>query len=117
MSRDHTKLKVFGMADELVLDVYRATKALPSDERYGLTSQIRRASVSVPTNLVEGSARVTLADYLRFVGIALASANETHYLLTLARRLEYLDTAVLEERYNHLVRGLQALYNALESEQ
>ena len=84
MSRDPTKLKVFKLADDLVPEVYRRTRGFPSEERYGLQSQIRRAGISVSTNLVEGCARRTTKDYLRFIEISLGSASEARYLLSLA---------------------------------
>ena len=119
MSRDHRKLKVFQLADELVLYVYRATSRLPVEERYGLQAQIRRAAVGIAASLVEGSARRTTRDYAHFVTIALGSASEVRYLLSVARRLGMLDADVstgLEARYDELVRGLQALVSALHHE-
>jgi four helix bundle protein len=119
MSRDHRKLKVFQLADELVLGIYGATARLPAEERYGLQAQIRRAAVRIPATLVEGSARRTTRDYAHFVVIALGSACEVRYLVSVARRLGMLDAKTaesLEARYDELVRGLQALVTALENQ-
>ncbi len=81
----------------MVLAVYRHTKAFPRDEMFGLTSQIRRASTSVASNIVEGCARESLADYLRFLDMAYGSAREVQYQLSLARRLDYLGNTAHEE--------------------
>ena len=118
MSRDPWKLKVFLLADELVVRVYRATRGFPTEERFGLQAQLRRASVSVPTNLVEGRARRTLRDHLHFVGIAVGSASEVRYLVGISQRLGLLDegaAADLSKGYSELVRGLQTLVSSLES--
>ena len=91
--RDHKKLRAFELADRLALAVYQATRQFPVDERFGLTSQLRRAAVSVPSNIVEGCARSTEADYLKFLDIALGSACEVEYQLSLAKRLEFMSDA------------------------
>ena len=80
-----TDLKVWQRSHALVLAIYRATMSFPADERFGITSQLRRAAVSVPSNIAEGSKRQGRLDYARFLNIAEGSLSETQYLLMLAR--------------------------------
>ena len=88
--RDHTKLRAFELADEVVLLIYRATREFPNEEMYGLTSQMRRAAVSVPSNIVEDCARESQAEYLRFLEIAFGPLRELHAQLGLSKRLGIL---------------------------
>ncbi|MHB8515625.1 MAG: four helix bundle protein [Dehalococcoidia bacterium] len=89
--QDYRKLKVWQKSHELTLAVYRASERFPRAEVYGITSQIRRSSSSVPTNIAEGCGRSSNADLLRFLHIALGSLNELSYQLLLCRDLGFLD--------------------------
>ena len=88
--QDYKSLIVWQKAHRLTLDIYKVTKDFPKDETYGLISQIRRASVSIPTNIVEGSGRSTQNDFARFLYISFGSGNELEYELLLAKDLSYL---------------------------
>ncbi len=85
--RDHTKLKAFELADEIVILVYQIIKSFPKEEIYCLTSQMRRASVSGVSNIVEGCARESKAEYLRFLEISFGSLRKLHYQFGLSIRL------------------------------
>lgn len=117
MARDHRKLRVFQLADALVVDIYRATTGFPFDERYGLQAQLRRAALSVASNIVEGAARRTTREYVNFLNIANGSAAETLYLLSVACRLQFIepsDVIPLSKQYSEVTRGLQAMIHSLE---
>ena len=90
MSRDHRKLRVFLLADTLLIQVYRISALLPREERFGVQSQLRRAAVSVAANIVEGSARRTQGEYVNFLNIALGSCAEAGYLMDVVVRLGFL---------------------------
>jgi four helix bundle protein len=94
--RDFRELKVWQKAHRLTLAIYKATRDFPREELYGLTSQIRRGSVSVAANIAEGCGRDGARDFARFLQIAMGSASELEYLLVLTRDLELLDAAVCE---------------------
>jgi four helix bundle protein len=114
--RDHTKLRAFELADEVVVLVYRATAAFPREELFGLTSQIRRAAVSVPSNIVEGCTRDSEAEYLRFLNIAFGSLRELHYQLNLSKRLGFLpneDSSLLGLKIIETEKVLNGLICAL----
>ncbi|MEE8583617.1 MAG: four helix bundle protein [Acidobacteriota bacterium] len=96
--RDHSKLRAFQLADQLVISVYEQTRSFPREELFGLTSQLRRAAVSVASNIVEGSARLSKADYIRMLLIAFGSCKEVEYQLSLAQRLSFLNP----ERYQEV---------------
>lgn len=97
-------MKAFELADALALSIYSATKNFPSTEQYGLTSQMRRAAVSVAWNIVEGCARHSEADYLRFLDMTYGSVRELQYQMSLAWRLEFLN----ETQYQPLYQSCEA---------
>jgi four helix bundle protein len=84
-------LRVWNEAYELAVEIYKITKDFPDHERYGLTSQMRRASVSVPANIAEGYGRKHPKEYNQFISIALGSCNELEVYLLLSKDLGYID--------------------------
>lgn len=117
--RNYTKIQAWQLADDLTVDIYERTRALPAEERYGLTSQLRRAASSVPANIVEGSARETQKDYLHFLHIARASLAEAQYFVHLAKRLGYfspIEAGVLHGQTKRLFACLQGLIEVVTRE-
>lgn len=109
--KDFRQLKVWEKSHQLALAIYKATKSFPKEELYGLTSQIRRASMSIPTNIAEGCGRNTDADFARFLQIAMGSASETEYQLILAHDLEFLS----KESYEKLHSDVEEVKRMLAS--
>ena len=110
--RPHQRLEVWIKALEFVIEIYRRTEGFPKEERYGLTSQIRRAAVSIPANVAEGAGRQSKKDFARFLSNAQGSASELETELTIAQRLGYLDKSTFDklmvelDRIGRLITGL-----------
>ncbi len=119
MSRDFTKIKVWKLADELTVEVYRMTREFPNEELFALTSQLRRASCSVPANIAEGANRLSKREYLQFLSIASGSIGEVKYFLHLAARLGYAadaQSAPIHKLSEDTSKALSALITAVKSE-
>jgi len=101
--QDFRDLKVWEKAHYLTLGVYKATATFPKDELYGLTSQIRRSSASVPTNIAEGCGRSGDPEFARFVQIAMGSASEVEYQLLLAHDLGFMNSAKYKTLSNQVI--------------
>lgn len=119
MLKNYRDLKVWQKSYQLCLEIYKATKEFPKEERYGLRSQIRRAAVSVPSNIAEGYGRKTTQDYIRFLYVAYGSNCELETQLLLAGDLGYIKTVEqlkkLGADIGEVERMLKALIKSLEN--
>ena len=100
--KDFRNLKVWEKAHQLTLKIYKLTEQFPREELYGLTSQIRRACVSIPTNIAEGCVRSSDADFSRFLYIALGSTSELEYLILLSKDLKIIKNELHIELNNEI---------------
>lgn len=111
---DYEKLIVWQKSMDLVVLTYRFTKEFPSEERFGLTSQMRRASISIPSNIAEGCRRSTKKDFVHFLLIALGSSSELDTQLKLAKRLGFIEVADYNEADGLLHEVLRMLNKLIE---
>ena len=89
--RPHQKLDLWRRAIEFVVSLYKATESFPNEEKFGLTSQVRRAAMSIAANIAEGAARTSTKEFLQFLSISQGSASEVDTELVIALRLGYLN--------------------------
>ena len=117
MSESYRDLIAWQRAKSLALDVYLFTRKFPKDEIYGLTSQMRRAAVSVPRNIAEGKGRYPKKEFLQFLYLARGSLLELETQLSIAYDLEYLDSPTFQEtqaKTEELGRILKGLVNRFQ---
>ncbi len=115
--RRYEDLIAWQKAYQLVLAVYRLTASFPPDERFGLTQQLRRATVSVPSNIAEGYGRYGIGDYIRFLDIALGSTYEVQTQLRLSRDLNFRDDPAILDAMAEVERVLSGLIRSLRRKQ
>lgn len=106
---DYKELNVWKLSHSFTLEVYKITKEFPKEEKYGLISQIRRAASSIPMNIAEGKGCLHRKEYLRYVGIARASANEVEYQLILSKDLSY----ITDNKYITLMKNIKVIIKML----
>jgi four helix bundle protein len=118
MLKNFKDLKVWQKAYQLCLEIYKTTKNFPNEEKYGLSSQLRRAAISIPSNIAEGYGRKTIPDYVRCLYIAYGSTCELETQTLLSGDLDYLsenNQDTLLEKIKEVERMLMALIKSLEN--
>ena len=116
--KSYKELKVWQRSYQLCLEIYKITKGFPDEEKYGLTSQLRRAAVSVPSNISEGYGRKTTPEYIQFLYIAYGSVCEIETQILLSGDLGYIANGrldMLKEGIREVERMLKALIRSLEN--
>ncbi len=109
----HKDLEVYKLSLDLVEDIYKLTKSFPASENFGLTSQLRRAAVSLPSNIAEGSTRGSTKDFIRFLNIASGSLTEIETQLVIAERIGYIIFS--EALQNNIITIRKMLYRLKQS--
>ncbi len=109
--QDYKNLKVWGKSNQFVIELYKVTRDFPKNEMYGLTSQIRRASVSIPANLAEGCGKDSQMELARYATIASGSASEVEYLIELSHQLSYID----KNKFNRLSNEIAEIKKMLRA--
>ena len=112
--RDYKKYNVWELGHEVTLEIYKLIKHFPKDENFGLTSQMRRASSSIPANIAEGCGRESDAEFKRFLIISRGSASELEYFTILAKDLNYIqeeEFLIIHDKVNKVRRSLNNLIN------
>ena len=116
--KDFRQLRVWEESHTLTLRIYQATKSFPKEELFALTNQLRRACMSIPTNIAEGCGRESNRDFAHFLQIAMGSANETDYQLLLAKDLKYIDEKIfleLNDKVDKIKRQLAVLIRKIRA--
>ena len=114
--KTHKDLDAWRKSLDLVETVYKVTKAFPQEELYGLTNQLRRAAVSIPSNIAEGAARGSKKEFIQFLHIALGSLSEVETQLVIAKRLNYLeDIGSIEDRIETIRKLILGLIRYLRA--
>jgi len=113
--RTFRDLILWQKAHQLVLFIYRITKNFPNEEKFGLISQMRRAAVSIPSNVVEGHSRKSKKEFINFLSIANGSLNELRYQVLLSKDLDYIDIKIFEELEQRAEEVSKILYSFTQS--
>lgn len=111
----HKDLVVYQKSIDFVTEIYKVTKSFPKDEIYGIVSQIRRAAVSIPANLAEGSARNGKKEFKQFLHISLGSSVELETLLLIAKNVNYIDEILYEKLNSKLIEIIKMLNGLIKS--
>ncbi len=115
--RNFRKYEVWKKSHHFTIEIYKITKKFPQEEKFGLISQIRRASLSIPTNIAEGTARVSEKEFAHFLNIASGSASEVEYLIEFSKDMEYISIEEYENlniRIVEIRKMLNSLYKKIK---